>query len=125
MFQGLDHIGKAANLLAARNAMLNQRLFEAAKEIEAAMETSDEWPSDLQEKARKIEDILTANGPLDATLNGMDIVAATAAAQDIFDLSVDALAAKAQMQQPAHAIPRPQSSRRPARTRLDASRSAP
>ena len=125
MFQGLDHIGKAANLLAARNAMLNQRLFEAAKEIEAAIETSDEWPSDLQEKARKIEDKLTAKGPIDATVNGMDVVTATAAAQEIFDLSVDALAAKVQMQQRAHAIRRPRSSRRPARNKLAAGRSAP
>lgn len=88
MFQGLDHVSKAVQILVSRNATLNQRLYEAACEFSAAMRRPDQWPADLLERARGLQRKLTAKGRIDKTVNGMDAAAAGRIATEIFDLSV-------------------------------------
>ena len=88
MYQGLDHVSKAVEILARRNAMLNQRLYEAAYEFAAALRRPDQWPADLLEKARSVQQKLTAKGRIDKTIGGMDVSAASQIAKEIFDLSV-------------------------------------
>ncbi len=121
MFQGLDHVGKAVRILASRNAMLNQRLYEAAREFSAALLRPEEWPEDLLDKAQDIHQKLTARGRIDQTIVGMDVSAAAEVAEEILDLSVAISAASIhEMKRQISQMP----TRRPARTRrLDVTRS--
>ena len=118
MFQGLDHVGKAVQILVSRNATLNQRLYEAAHEFSAAMRRPDQWPADLLEKATVIEQKLTVHGAIGNTVNGMDIATASQIAAEILDLSVAVSAASIhEMKKHISALP----TRRPGRkTRLHA-----
>ncbi len=93
MFQGLDHVSQAVRILVARNAMLNQRLYEAAREFSAALKRPDQWPADLLSRARRVEEKLTAKGRIDKTINGMDVLAASQIAEEIFELSIAVSAA--------------------------------
>ncbi len=121
MFQGLDHVGKAVRILASRNAMLNQRLYEAAREFSAALLRPEEWPEDLLDKAQDIHRKLTARGRIDQTIVGMDVSAAAEVAEEILDLSVAISAASIhEMKRQISQMP----TRRPARNRrLDVTRS--
>ena len=88
MFQGLDHVSNAVQILASRNAMLNQRLYEAANEFEAALNRPDQWPVDLLERARDVQRKLSAKGQIEETVNGMDVSTASQIAGELLDLSV-------------------------------------
>ncbi len=121
MFQGLDHVGKAVRILASRNAMLNQRLYEAAREFSAALLRPEEWPEDLLDKAQDIHRKLTARGRIDKTIVAMDVSAAAEVAEEILDLSVAISAASIhEMKRQISQMP----TRRPSRNRrLDVTRS--
>ncbi len=120
MFQGLDHVGKAVQILACRNAMLNQRLYEAAREFSAALLRPDQWPKDLLDRARGIHDRLTVRGRVDKTVAGMDVSSATEIVEDLIDLSVAiSVASIHEMEKQVSLLP----TRKPARTRrLDVTR---
>ncbi len=88
MFQGLDHVSRAVRILVGRNAMLNQRLYEAAREFSLALQRPDQWPRDLLEKARSVENKLTARGRIDKTINAMDVSVAGEIAQEMYSLAM-------------------------------------
>lgn len=88
MFQGLDHVSRAVRILVGRNAMLNQRLYEAAREFSLAMQRPEQWPPALLEKARGVEKKLTAKGRIDKTINAMDASAAGEIAQEMYSLAM-------------------------------------
>jgi len=90
MFQAFDHLNRAVRILIGRNAMLNERLYEAAREFSLALQRPEQWPNDLLENARIIEKKLTARGRIDATVNGMDVSVADEIAQELYALAVAA-----------------------------------
>ena len=85
---GLDHLGHAVQILVGRNAMLNQRLYEAAREFSLALERPEGWPRDLLKKARSVEKRLTTDGPIATTINGMDVSVAREIAQEMYTLAM-------------------------------------
>jgi len=86
MFQGLNHLHEAVPLLVCGNAMLDGRFHEAAHEFLIALKRPDQWPPDLLQQARSIEQRLTAEGTLEATLEQFDTVTAENIAEQILDL---------------------------------------
>ncbi len=88
MFQGADQVGNAVQLLLARNAMLDERLYEAANEFLAALDDGDRWPVNLLEDALAIKERLTARGDLDRTIAGMDVAEAEDIAEDMLEIFV-------------------------------------
>ena len=88
MFQGLDRLNHAVQILVGRNATLNQRLYEAIHEFAAAMSHSDQWPGKMLAQADRIREKLTAKGRIDATVNGMDVAAASDIAEEILSLAI-------------------------------------
>ncbi len=87
MLRGLEHVNRAVQILVGRNAMLNQRLYEAAREFEAALGEPGQWPAELWDRAIRIDKKLTAKGRADQTINGMDVPDAEQIAEEILDLS--------------------------------------
>ena len=87
MSGGLDHINRAVQILVGRNAMLNERLYEAAREFSAGVQDTELWPKSLREKAIRIDRKLTAKGRLSSTINGMDIADAGEIAGEILEMS--------------------------------------
>lgn len=86
MFQGLNHLHEAVPLLVCGNGMLDGRFHEAAHEFLAALKRPEQWPPDLLQHARGIEQRLTAEGTLEGTLERIDTVAAESIAEQILDL---------------------------------------
>ncbi|MBN2474349.1 MAG: hypothetical protein JXB62_07060 [Pirellulales bacterium] len=122
MFKGLDHVSRAVELLVGRNAMLNQRLCEAAHEFAVALHRPEQWPEDLLPKARQVESRLTARGSIDDTISGMDVADADEVAQQMCELATAVGVAKAMQREAAHVKVPPRKGRR--RTRHAASRTA-
>jgi len=87
MSGGLDHIHRAVQILVGRNAMLNERLYEAAREFSAGVRDADQWPKNLRDKAFRIDRKLTAKGRISSTINGMDITDAEQIAGEILEMS--------------------------------------
>ena len=87
MSNGLKHVNRAVQILVGRNAMLNERLYEAAREFSAAVKDAQQWPENLREKAYRIDKKLTAKGRISSTINGMNVPQAEELAGEILDLS--------------------------------------
>ena len=87
MISGMDHVFQAVQLLVGRNAMVEERFCEAAREFVAALRQSDQWPEGLLEKALDIEKRLTAAGGIEETIRAMDPPAVEAVAEEILDLA--------------------------------------
>jgi len=102
MFQGLDHVSRALRILVGRNAMLNQRLYEAAREFSVALERPDQWPADLLDDARSVHRELTSKGSIDATINGMDVSVAGQIAQQLCTLVLAVNSAQGVRREPGH-----------------------
>ena len=90
MFDGLHHLYEAVPPLVGGNAMLDDRFYEAAHEFLLALKHSQQWPEDLLQQACSIEERLTAEGTLEATLAEMDPVMVESISEEILDL-VDAI----------------------------------
>ena len=82
MFQGLEHVWKAAQILAGQNAMLKDRLTEALGEFVASTAHPDEWPADLWPKASSLRSKLQ-------DIDGMQVGMATQVAEDLLSLAFD------------------------------------
>ena len=89
MSGGLNHINRAVQILVGRNAMLNERLCEAAREFSAGVQDTELWPKSLREKAIRIDRKLTAKRRLSSTINGMDIPDAAEIAEEILEMSTE------------------------------------
>lgn len=89
MSGGFDHINRAVQILVGRNAMLNERLYEAAREFSAGVKEAEHWPMKLREKAIRIDQKLTVKGRISSTINGMDIPDAEELAGEILEMSAE------------------------------------
>lgn len=87
MSEGLKHVNRAVQILVGRNAMLNERLYEAAREFSAAVQDAEAWPKKLRDRAIRIDKKLSAKGRISSTINGMDVPQAEELAGEILDLS--------------------------------------
>jgi len=87
MSGGFDHINRAVQILVGRNAMLNERLYEAAREFSAGVQDTEHWPTKLREKAIRIDQKLTAKGRISSTINGMNVPDAEELAEEILEMS--------------------------------------
>ncbi len=86
MLDGLDHVWKAAQILAGRDAMLKDRLREASAEFFVSLMQPDEWPNDLLGKAQNLSTKLKS-------IDGMDNRAARQIAEELLALAADVYAA--------------------------------
>jgi hypothetical protein len=82
MLDGLDHVGKAAQILASENAFLKDRLKKAAGEFFVSMVQPGEWPCDLRVKAERLDRKLQ-------NIENMDDPTARQVAGELLDLSFD------------------------------------
>jgi hypothetical protein len=89
MIDGLEHIREAAETLATRDERLKARLAEAGKEVWSAMYFSEEWPTELEQKARTIQLSIMKDGPIEETVRRMSNDEASRVAGQILDLLVD------------------------------------
>ena len=105
MSQGFNHVNRAVQILVGRNAMLNQRLYEAAREFSAAMEDAEQWPKNLREKASRIDKQLTKKGRIAATINGMDVRDAERIAMEILEISREIGSTRVHMHRSMAAVP--------------------
>lgn len=97
MSQTLDRVfHRAVRILVCRNTTLHQRLYEASKEISAAIERPELWPQDLLPQAQSIHASLTAQGKIVDTVCDMDTPVAAEVAEDILNLAVQIAVAKRQ-----------------------------
>ena len=87
MFAALDHVHNAVDLLVGQTVSLDERFCEAAVEFVAAVNGCDDWPTDLKEKARGIQQRLTEGGSVEATIGEMDPSTAEQIADDILDFA--------------------------------------
>ncbi|KKK57721.1 hypothetical protein LCGC14_3051620 [marine sediment metagenome] len=90
MFDGQHHLYEAVPSLVGGNAMVDDRFYEAAHEFLLALKYSQQWPEDLLQQARRIEERLTVEGTLEATLAEMDPLTVEGVSEEILDL-VDAV----------------------------------
>jgi len=98
VFGGLDHVWKAAQVLAGPGASLEVefhlaipslkvRLKEAASEFHVAMMQPDQWPKDLLDRAKSLDGKLQR-------IDGMDAAAARQTAEELLSLAADIQAAQ-------------------------------
>lgn len=87
MYEGLDHIGKAASTLTQEAGTLKDRLGIAAVELAIAVTRPDQWPGDLLKEAHRIDRELFADGNTEQTISQMDESEANRVAQEILCLA--------------------------------------
>jgi hypothetical protein len=104
MLDGLHHVWRAAEILAAGDAGLTERLKEARAPLLLALARPEEWPPDLLSVARSIERIIGERGGTDP-LEVMDSDMARQAAEDVLSLAVDVQALFTGRPQEASAVP--------------------
>ena len=88
MLDGLHHVWRAAEILAAGDAVLKERLKAVRVPLLLALAQPDQWPPDLLSVARSIERIIGERGGNDP-LEGMGTDLARQVAEDMLSLAVD------------------------------------
>ena len=58
MLDGLEHVLKAAEILAASDSLLRERLKKATGEFTVSLLQPEQWPDDLLPKAKELRDRL-------------------------------------------------------------------
>jgi hypothetical protein len=92
MLDGLHHVWRAAEILAAGDAGLTERLKQARAPLLLALARPDEWPPDSLSVARSIERIIGERDGIDPPeAMGKDI--ARQVAEDVLSLAVEVQAA--------------------------------
>jgi len=92
MLDGLHHVWRAAEILAAGDAGLKERLKQVRAPLRLALAQPDQWPPDLLSVARSIDRIIGERGALDP-LEAMGNELARQVAEDLLSLAVDVQAA--------------------------------
>jgi len=88
MLDGLHHVWRAAEILAAGDAGLRERLKAVRAPLRLALAQPDQWPPDLLSVARSIERIIGERGAIDPLeVMGNDL--ARQVAEDLLSLAVD------------------------------------
>ncbi len=88
MLDGLHHVWRAAEILAAGDAGLRERLKAARVPLLLALARPDRWPADLLSVARSIERVIGERGGMDP-LEAMGNDLARQVAEDLLALAVD------------------------------------
>jgi hypothetical protein len=92
MLDGLQHVWRAAEVLAGADTGLRERLKLARSEFSVALRRAEQWPPELLSVARSLDRIIRLDGkedPLDS-LNG---AMARQVAEDLVSLAADVAAA--------------------------------
>jgi len=82
MLDGLDHVWKAAQILASRDALLKDRLKEAAGEFALALLQPEEWPTQLLTQAHSLREQLKG-------VDGLEPTTARQVAEELLSLAAD------------------------------------
>lgn len=82
MLDGLEHVWKAAQILASKDALLKDRLKEAAGEFAVALLHPEEWPRVLLTQAHSLREQLKE-------VDGMEPSRARQAAEELLALAAD------------------------------------
>jgi len=82
MLDGLDHVWKAAQILASRDALLKGRLKEAAGELALALLQPEEWPTRLLTRGRCLREQLKG-------VDGLEPATARQVAAELLSLAAD------------------------------------
>jgi hypothetical protein len=90
MPDGLDHVWRAAEILAGGDMPLRERLKEARGRLALSLTRGEGWPSESLHLARSIERIIRKNGESDP-LDTMPADLARQVAEDLLSLAVDLL----------------------------------
>ncbi len=104
MLDGLHHVWRAAEILAAGDGRLTERLRQARAPLLLALARPEEWPPDLLSVAHSIERIIRVRGGSDP-LEAMGDDLARQAAEDVLSLAVDVQALFAGRRAEASAVP--------------------
>jgi hypothetical protein len=88
MLDGLHHVWRAAELLAAGDAGLKERLRAVRAPLRLALARPEQWPADLLSVARSVERLLGERGGADP-LDRMDNDLARQVAEDVLALAAD------------------------------------
>jgi hypothetical protein len=120
MLDGLHHVWRAAEILAAGDAGLKERLKAVRAPLLLALARPEQWPPDLLSVARSIERTIREQGGIDP-LEAMENDLARQVAEDVLSLAVDvqAVFAREQRQEAAPlgiAIPSGEDCWQPARS---------
>jgi hypothetical protein len=89
MFNGLEHVWRAAEILVDHDFKLRERLCSALSEFSVALLQPEQWPPELYEKARSYRKRLTVEGNFEVTIGGMQTADVSRAAIDLLDLAFD------------------------------------
>ncbi len=92
MLDGLHHVWRAAEMLAAGDAGLKDRLRAVRAPLRLALARPDQWPADLLSVARSIERLIRVRGGTDP-LEAMGHDLARQVAEDFLSLAFDVQAA--------------------------------
>ncbi len=87
MFEGLDHIGKAASTLSQEAGTLKERLNVAAVELAIAVTRPEQWPGDLLKEANRLDRELFAGGNTEQAIAGMPAWKAYRISREIINLA--------------------------------------
>lgn len=87
MFEELELIRSAAQVLAVRDPTLTERLLNACDTMWEQMYEKSDWPADLEKRALALMQRLLAEGSLEATLDGLDDSEAGAVAHEIIEFA--------------------------------------
>jgi hypothetical protein len=90
MLDGLDHVWRAAEILAGGDAGLRERLKEARGRFSLCLAKAEQWPPDMLQLAHSIERIIRANGQIDP-IDTMPPDLARQVAEDLLSLAFDLL----------------------------------
>jgi hypothetical protein len=88
MLDGLHHVWRAAEILAAGDAGLRERLKAVRAPLRLALARPDQWPPDLLSVARSIDRLVGVRGVTDP-LDDMATDLARQVAEDVLALAVD------------------------------------
>jgi hypothetical protein len=84
----LRHVLDGAKLLAMADGDFKERLIAAANEFSAALVPSYEWPGELLECARKLNDELCAGGTYRSTIAAMPESVARGIGERLWNLAL-------------------------------------
>jgi hypothetical protein len=89
MFNGLEHVWQAAEILVGRDSKLKERLCDAVSEFSVALLQPEQWPPEMYETARSYRDRLAARGNFEVTISNMEAADVNRAAIDLLALASD------------------------------------
>lgn len=89
MFEELESLRNAAQLLAVRDPEHKEQLLQACETLWERLYEEIDWPAQLADRMHALSNHLMANGSVEATLENLDEAGASTVARDIVEFSRD------------------------------------